>query len=94
MPDLSYIIESAVLQEEGEMLCALSTEDEVRAATLSIPVDSAPGLDGYRSAFFIKCWDIIKRDLVEAAKDFFERRGATLILYIIIYCADTKDRKS
>ncbi|XP_022880648.1 uncharacterized protein LOC111397916 [Olea europaea var. sylvestris] len=50
---LSYIIESAVSQEEGDMLFALRTEDEVRAATVSIPMDSTPGLDGYGSAFFI-----------------------------------------
>ncbi|XP_022853059.1 uncharacterized protein LOC111374593 [Olea europaea var. sylvestris] len=74
VPDLSHIIESTFFEEEGQMLCALPVEEEVRTTTHSIPMDSAPGPDGYGLAFFIKCWDIIKGDLVEATKELFERR--------------------
>ncbi|XP_058089331.1 uncharacterized protein LOC131236212 [Magnolia sinica] len=45
--------------------------DEVKAATLSIPIDSAPGPDKFGGAFFSSCWDIIGNDIYEAVTDFF-----------------------
>ncbi|XP_058070075.1 uncharacterized protein LOC131219091 [Magnolia sinica] len=45
--------------------------DEVKAAALSIPIDSAPGPDDFGGTFFSSCWDIIGSVIYEAAKDFF-----------------------
>jgi hypothetical protein len=40
------------------------TEAEVKSAIDQMPSDKAPGPDGYTGAFFKKCWDIIKGDLM------------------------------
>jgi hypothetical protein len=40
------------------------TEEEVKQAINQMPSDKAPGPDGYTGAFFKKCWDIIRGDLM------------------------------
>jgi hypothetical protein len=35
-----------------------------------MPGDKAPGSDGFTSAFLKACWDIIKKDIMEAANAF------------------------
>jgi hypothetical protein len=42
----------------------LFTEAEVKSAIDQMPSDKAPGPNGYTGAFFKKCWDIIKGDLM------------------------------
>ncbi|KAF8405073.1 hypothetical protein HHK36_009970 [Tetracentron sinense] len=44
---------------------------EVKEALLSIPKHSSPGPDGFGSGFFSSCWELVKDDVVEAAKEFF-----------------------
>ncbi|XP_042964713.1 uncharacterized protein LOC122298936 [Carya illinoinensis] len=52
------------------------SEMEVKDTFSSIPKTSSSGLDGFGSAFYLTCWEIIEKDLVEAASDFF--RGTPL----------------
>jgi hypothetical protein len=53
------------LQEHGlQSLGDPFTEDEVKIAINQMPSDKAPGPDGFTCAFFKKCWDIIKVDLM------------------------------
>jgi hypothetical protein len=42
------------------------TLDEIRRTVFSMSSDNAPGPDGYMSAFFKTCWDIIGNDLTVA----------------------------
>jgi hypothetical protein len=46
------------------------SEEEVRNAINLMPSDKAPGPDGYTGAFFKKCWDIIKVDVMEVVHLF------------------------
>jgi hypothetical protein len=46
------------------------TEEEVRNAINHMPSDKAPGPDGFTGAFFKKCWDIIKIDLMNVVHLF------------------------
>lgn len=69
--DLSDIIESVISEEENEMLCNEPSENEIRDAVFSIPKYSIPGPDGFGSDFFMACWDLVKDDVVEAAREFF-----------------------
>lgn len=36
--------------------------------------EMAPSLDVYTMAFFKKCWDVVKNDLIIVFNEFFERR--------------------
>ncbi|XP_073051335.1 uncharacterized protein [Primulina eburnea] len=56
---------------ENNCLVALPTLEEVRATVFSIHRDSAAGPDGYSSAFFQHCWEIIHQDVFAAVLDFF-----------------------
>lgn len=47
-----------------EVLGAPFTEEEVKNAINQMPSDKAPGPDGFTGAFFKKCWDIIKVDVM------------------------------
>ena len=33
-------------------------------------IDKAPGPDGYTMGFFIKCWDVVKKDIMDTFKNF------------------------
>lgn len=59
-----------VSEDENEGLCQDPRKEEVKEAVFSIPTQSSSGPDGFGSAFFISCWDIVKMDVVEAAKGF------------------------
>jgi hypothetical protein len=51
------------------------TEEGLWAAVKDLPLDKAPGLDGFIGPFYKVCWSIIKNDLLEAfaacARDIF-----------------------
>jgi hypothetical protein len=40
------------------------SEEEVKCAINQMPNDKAPGPDGFTGAFFKKCWEIIKVDVM------------------------------
>ncbi|WVZ94291.1 LOW QUALITY PROTEIN: hypothetical protein U9M48_040197, partial [Paspalum notatum var. saurae] len=50
------------------------TEEELKTA----PADKAPGPDGFTGAFFTKCWEIIKADVLKAANAFHLLRTSNL----------------
>lgn len=77
--NLSQLLEKVVTTEDNEFLCHLPMEEEVKEAVFSIPKYSSLGPDGFRSLFYTTCWETVKDDLVEAARDFFNR--ATLSRY-------------
>lgn len=68
---LADIISPVVSEEENTALCRAPSEMEVRDAILSIPRNSSPGPDGFGSVFFQDCWNIVKEEVIEAARDFF-----------------------
>jgi hypothetical protein len=46
------------------------TEKEVKETVFEMSEDSAPGPDGFGVAFYKKCWNIIKGELLEMVEDF------------------------
>lgn len=52
-------------------MCREPSELEVKNALLSIPKQSSLGPDGFVSTFYLSCWDIVKDDVVEGARDCF-----------------------
>ncbi|KAK4833981.1 hypothetical protein QYF36_014386 [Acer negundo] len=69
--DLSSLINPTISEVDNEMLCMVPSEEEVKDAISSIPKHSSPGPDGFGLAFYIECLDIIKQDVIDAARDFF-----------------------
>ncbi|KAF8406683.1 hypothetical protein HHK36_008774 [Tetracentron sinense] len=69
--DLSPLLDKVIADEDNFFLCNEPTELEVKEALLSIPKHSSPGPDGFGSGFFSSCWELVKDDVVEAAKEFF-----------------------
>ncbi|KAI9152873.1 hypothetical protein LWI28_002365 [Acer negundo] len=80
--DLSSLINPTISEVDNEMLCMVPFEEEVKDAISSIPKHSSPGPDGFGLAFYIECWDIIKQDVIDAARDFFN--GVPLPRYAIV----------
>ena len=52
--------------------------DEVWEVIKSMPVDKAPGPDGFSLNFYHKCWEIIKHGVVNALNALYFRRDRGL----------------
>jgi hypothetical protein len=37
-----------------------------------MPIDKAPGPDGFNGKFLKKCWDLVKEDFMRLVNDFYE----------------------
>ena len=48
------------------------SEEEIKIAIEDMPKDKAPGPDGFTTAFFSSCWDIIHHDLMRVIDTFSE----------------------
>lgn len=62
------------------------TEEEVERVIKGMPLDKAPGPDGFTGRFFAVCWPIIKGDIMRAMEAFFrgDMRGLPAINKAII----------
>jgi hypothetical protein len=47
-------------------------EEEVWEVVRKMKGDKAPGPDGFSMAFFQKCWEVIKKDIMAVFKEFHE----------------------
>jgi hypothetical protein len=53
-------------------LPALFSREEIDGVIKRLPVDKAPGPDGFNGLFLKSCWDIIKEDFYQLCDDFWE----------------------
>lgn len=53
-----------ILGEDRERLERSFTEEEVFGALRAMSGDKAPGLDGFKMAFFQQCWSMVKGDVM------------------------------
>ena len=60
---------------EAEVLELPFTEEEIHSALLEMNSDKAPGLDGFRVAFWQTCWDFVKEEIVDLFKEFYDQRS-------------------
>ncbi|XP_075503965.1 uncharacterized protein LOC142541291 [Primulina tabacum] len=74
-PDFSGF-PSVISAVENEGIVVTPSLEEVRATVFSIHPDSVAGPDGFSSAFFQHCWEIVHQDVFDAVLDFF--RGSPL----------------
>lgn len=45
--------------------------EEIKDALFSLPINKAPGPDGFTMEFFVTSWDLVGNDIIKAVKDFF-----------------------
>lgn len=68
----THILESVISAEVNLTLCQSPSMEEVKDKIFSIPKYSAQGLDGFGFELYTVCWEVIKRDVLEAVQDFFK----------------------
>jgi hypothetical protein len=56
------------------------TGDEVSKVITDLPKENAPGPDGFIGAFYNKCWDVVKGDVIAAVQQLSQLRGSTFKL--------------
>ncbi|WMV37016.1 hypothetical protein MTR67_030401 [Solanum verrucosum] len=62
-----------ISSEEKEILQRNFEEDEVLRCLKLCAMDKAPGPDGFTMDFYIKCWEIVKHDIMKAFQNFHEQ---------------------
>ncbi|XP_071914053.1 uncharacterized protein [Coffea arabica] len=70
-PSVPFTVPQLSAEDNG-LLAALPEMEEVREVIFGMEADSAPGPDGFGAGFYQGCWSIIKLDLLEAVKAFFQ----------------------
>lgn len=61
----------SINEEDFNFLDAPILDDEIKNALFHIGDDKAPGPDGFYAAFFKSNWDLVERDFLQAAQEFF-----------------------
>ncbi|XP_059288975.1 uncharacterized protein LOC132042454 [Lycium ferocissimum] len=74
-PILNHVPEM-IKEEDNVLLADQPTMEEVKKAIFELSGDSACGPDGFSGIFYQNCWEVIKVDVVNVVKAFFE--GQTL----------------
>ncbi|XP_074293063.1 uncharacterized protein LOC141619968 [Silene latifolia] len=65
----SRCLRNKIVQIEDQR--APVTKEEIKGVVFAIPIDKAPGPDGYTSGFFRDSWDIVGDDICSAIMEFF-----------------------
>ena len=72
-PDFLNIIENKISEAQNADLDKEITMEEIEWSIHSMPLDKAPGPDGFTAAFYRTHWEIIKKDYIRMAKNFFTK---------------------
>ncbi|PKU68411.1 integrator complex subunit 11 [Dendrobium catenatum] len=66
-----FIVPKCISDTDNEMLIKPPSEEEVWNTVKDMINDSTADPDGFTTKFFVHSWNIIKFDVLEAVKDFF-----------------------
>eukprot|EP00253_Pinus_taeda_P031914 PITA_31914 len=72
-PDFLSIIKNKISEAQNADLDKEITLEEIEWSLHSMPMDKAPGPDGFTVAFYRSHWEIIKKDYTRIAKKFFNK---------------------
>ena len=61
---------NTISEADNDWLVRDFSEEEVRAAIWGCDSSKSPGPDGFNFGFIKYCWDILKKDVMSAVKDF------------------------
>lgn len=67
---ISYDLASLIRHVELPVLDNHFSEEEIQLAVTAMPLDHAPGLDGFNGLFYKKCWPLISPDFKRLCKQF------------------------
>ena len=59
-------------QQEAENLEHPFSEEEIHRALIEMNGDKAPGPDGFTMTFWQRCWALVKEEVLELFKEFYE----------------------
>jgi hypothetical protein len=62
---------------DNTILCSIPEEAEIYEALLSLGREKARGLDGFTTLFYVKHWDCIKSNVLQAIGNFFHFKSTT-----------------
>ena len=72
-PHMAFDLQSLIsLNVDLDCLIAPITKEEIYNIIKIIPLDKAPGPDGFNGMFLKKCWPLIKEDFYKLCQDFFD----------------------
>ena len=68
---MAFDLQSLIPRVEGlDVLIMPFTKEEMDRTDKEMPIDKAPGPDGFNGLFFKKCWHIICSDFYQLVADF------------------------
>ena len=62
-----------ISQQEAENLEHPFSEDEIHSALMEMNGDKASGPDGFTMAFWQSCWALVKEEVLDLFKEFYEQ---------------------
>lgn len=68
-----------ILDVDNNFLCSEPTK-EVKQMVFSVPKESSPRPNGFGSEIYISCWEIVKKDVIDATRSFFRVPHSPLFL--------------
>ena len=71
--DIEMLQLEQINQQEAENLEHPFSEDEIHSALMEMNGDKAPGLDGFTMAFWQRCWVLVKEEVLDLFKEFYEQ---------------------
>ena len=60
---------------EAEVLEVQFTEEEIFAALMGMNGDKAPSPDGFTIAFWQSSWELVKEEIMELFREFYDQRS-------------------
>ncbi|KAL3627832.1 hypothetical protein CASFOL_028247 [Castilleja foliolosa] len=81
-------IPKKVSEADNRFLTELPSAEEIYQVVIDLSPDSAPGVDGFTGYFFVACWDIIAKDIINMVQGFYKgdkiskHNGTTCLILI------------
>lgn len=70
--ELQQLIPTSITEEDNILLCIIPTDDEIKQTVFSMGSNKSPSPNGMSILFYKTYWYIIKKEVIESIKIFFE----------------------
>jgi hypothetical protein len=68
---MQFDLQALIQNQDLQAIQGLFTKQDIDNVIKNMPVDKAPGPDGFNGVFLKKCWNIIREDIYQLCFDFF-----------------------
>ena len=90
--NMAFDLQSMLQKVEGlDILTEPFSKSEMDKTVQDMPIDKAPGPDGFNGLFFKKCWHIISPEFYQLAADFHVGQAQEREHEFILYYTDSKE---